>query len=193
MFMVEKGVEIQTVNVDLRNQEQLSSEFRALNPRCTVPVLVLDDGTCLTESLAICHYLESVFPEPRLMGHDPQEQARVLEWNDIVIFNGFAGVAESLRNFSRGFAGRALTGPGHYEQIPQLVERGKARAEACFDTLEERLRQATYLAGDRFSYADICAFVYTEFARWIKLDGIEGRNNLQRWYRQVAERASATS
>ncbi len=193
MFLAEKGVQIETVHVDLRNQEQLGADFKALNPRCTVPVLVLDDGTCLSESLAICHYLEATFPAPPLMGHDAKEQALVLMWNDIVMFNGFAAVAESLRNHARGFAGRALTGASSYAQIPALVERGRLRADECFDMLESRLAESPYLAGDEFSYADISAFVYTEFARWIKLDGTQGRSQVARWYELVASRDSASS
>jgi glutathione S-transferase len=193
MLLAEKGVDIDTVNVDLRAEEQFTDEFKALNPLCTVPVLLLDDGTCLTESLAICHYLEATYPQPRLMGHDAREQALVLMWNDIVMFNGYAGVADSLRNFSRSFADRALPGPQRFEQVPALVERGRARAEHCFDTLDARLGESAYLAGDQFSYADICAFVYTEFARWIKLEATGGRTNLRRWHQQVAARPSAAS
>ena len=192
MFIHEKGLEIDTVHVDLRHEEQLSDAFKAINPRCTVPVLELDDGSCLTESLAICHYLEAIHPQPVLMGRDAREQALVLMWNDIVMFNGFAGVADSLRNHAKGFAGRALTGPGAYEQIPALVERGRRRAEECFATLNGRLGETPYLAGEHFSYADICAFVFTEFARWIKLDGLQDHANLGRWYESVAERPSAS-
>ena len=191
MFIAEKGIQVETVHVDLRSGEQLGDAFRAVNPRCTVPVLELDDGTCLTESLAICHYIEATVPEPVLMGRDAKEQALVLMWNDIVMFNGFAGVADSLRNYSKGFADRALTGPQAYQQIPALVERGRARAEECFEHLERRLGEASYLAGEHFSYADICAFVFTEFGRWIKLDGLQERPNLTRWYAGLADRASA--
>ena len=191
MFIIEKGVEIDTVNVDLGIQEQLTEQFKAINPRCTVPVLQLDDGTCLTESLSICHYLEAQFPEPVMMGRDAREQALVLMWNDVVMFNGFAGAADSLRNRSKGLVGRALTGPRSYEQIPALVERGRQRADECFDLLEHRLNEASYLAGEHFSYADISAFVFTEFARWIKLDGLQGRPGLKRWYENIAVRDSA--
>jgi glutathione S-transferase len=191
MVLAEKALDIDTVNLDLRKQEQFSDEFKALNPLCTVPVLVLDDGTCLTESLAICHYLDAQFPKPRLMGRDAREQALVLMWNDIVMFNGFSGVADSLRNFAKGFAHRALPGPQAYEQVPALVERGRARADQCFDMLDKRLGESEFLAGERFSYADICAFVLTDFARWIKLDSTAGRANLQRWQQQVAARPSA--
>lgn len=97
LFIAEKGLSIPTVEVDLRARAQLLPEFLAKNPGATVPVLELDDGTCLTESLAICHYLERVHPEPNLFGHDAKEQALVLMWTDIQTFEGYLGLQSVLR------------------------------------------------------------------------------------------------
>ena len=121
IFMAEKGIELPTVQVDLRSGEQLSEAFIQVNPRCTVPVLELDDGTRLTDSLAICHYLESRYPEPNLMGRDAREQALVMNWHEQIMTEGFLAAAEALRNFAKGFANRALTGPGDFKQIPELA------------------------------------------------------------------------
>jgi len=169
IFLAEKGIEIPTVQVDLRNGEQLSEAFRKINPRCTVPVLELDDGTCLTDSLAICHYLESRHPEPNLMGRDGREQALVMNWHEQVMTEGFLAAADALRNYARGFAGRALTGPSGYEQIPELAERGRARLEEFMGVLDGRLAESPYVALDRYSVADIGAYVCVDFAGWIKL------------------------
>ena len=135
MFMAEKGVEIPTVEVDLRNEEQLSDAFKKINPRCTVPVLELDDGTCLTDSLAICHYLESQFPEPNLMGRDGREQALVMNWHEQTMTEGFLAGAEALRNTARGFADHALTGPENFEQIPVLAKMGQRRLDIFMEQL----------------------------------------------------------
>ena len=98
LFIAEKGLDIPTENVDLKTNAQLNPDFLAKNPGGTVPVLELDDGTRLTESLAICHYLEGIYPEPNLMGRDAREQALVLMWNDIQMFEGFLAFQEVLRN-----------------------------------------------------------------------------------------------
>jgi len=190
LFIAEKGLDIPTVAVDLRARAQLTPTFLAKNPSATVPVLELDDGTCLTESLAICHYLERVYPEPNLLGSDAREQALVLMWNDIQTFEGYLGLAEALRNGHDAFKGRALGGPVSFEQIPALVERGRRRAEIYFNKLETRLGESPFIAGDRFTYADIVGFVYLGFAARA-IGGappVEGRPALKVWSEAVANR-----
>jgi len=190
LFIAEKGLDIPTESVDLRARQQMEPKFLAKNPGATVPVLELDDGTCLTESLAICHYLERVHPEPNLMGRDAKEQALVLMWNDIQTFEGYLGLQEALRNGHEAFKGRGLGGPLSYEQIPALVERGRRRAEVYFNKLETRLGESAFIAGDRFTYADIVGFVYLGFAaRAIGgTSPVKGRPALKLWSEQVAAR-----
>jgi glutathione S-transferase len=190
LFIAEKGLEIPTVEVDLRARGQQAPEFLAVNPGATVPVLELDDGTRLTESLAICHYLERIHPEPNLMGADAKEQALVLMWADIQTFEGYLGLQEALRNGHPAFKGRALGGPVPYEQIPELAQRGKRRAEIYFDKLETRLGESEYIAGERYTYADIVGFVYVGFAGRA-LGGaapLEGRPALREWHGRIAAR-----
>ena len=129
IFIAEKGVEIPTVQVDLAGGEQLGAAFKKINPDCTVPVLELDDGTHLTEVFAICQYLEEKFPEPALLGGSATERALVAMWNTKIEFNGLAALAETFRNRAKGMKGRAMTGPDDYEQIPELVDRGRRRFE----------------------------------------------------------------
>ena len=193
IFIAEKDIEIPTVQVDLRNGEQLSEAFRRINPRCTVPVLELDDGTCLTDTLAICHYVESEFPEPNLMGRGGREQALVLNWHEQVMTEGFLAGAEALRNTARGFADRALTGPTNFKQIPELAERGRARLEQFMAVLDGRLSESPYVALDRFTLADIGAFVCVDFAGWIKLPVLEQWPNIRRWHGELSARPSATA
>ena len=162
----------------------------AKNPGATVPVLELDDGTYLTESLAICHYLERVQPEPNLFGHDAKEQALVLMWTDIQTFEGYLGLAEALRNGNPAFKSRALGGPVAYEQIPELAERGKRRAEIYFNKLETRLGESAYIASERYTYADLVGYVYVGFAARA-LGGatpLEGRPALADWHGRIAAR-----
>jgi glutathione S-transferase len=190
IFMAEKGIQLPTVQVDLKNGEQLAEAFMQINPRCTVPVLELDDGTRLTDSLAICHYLESEYPEPNLMGRDAREQAVVMNWHEQIMTEGFLSAAEALRNSARGFAGRALTGPEGFQQIPELAERGRKRLARFMALLDGRLAESPYVALQRFTMADIGAFVCVDFAGWIKLPVLERWPNILRWHEELALRPS---
>lgn len=194
LFIAEKGLEIDTVEVDLRSLEHQRPEFLAINPAASVPVLELDDGTRLTESLAICHYLEQVDPEPNLMGRDAREQALVLMWNDIQTFEGYLAVQEVLRNAHPAFQRRALVGPESYDQIPALAERGRLRSARYFERLDAHLASSEWVAGPRFTYADIVGFVYLGFAaRTLREDLTEGRAHLRRWRDAVARRPAIES
>jgi len=188
IFMAEKGIEVPTVQIDLRNGEQLSEAFRRVNPRCTVPVLELDDGTRLTDTLAICHYLESEFPEPNLMGRDGREQALVMNWHEQVMTEGFLAGAEALRNFAKGFANRAVTGPKNFDQIPQLAERGRERLAEFMAVLDGRLAESAHVALDRLTMADIGAYVCVDFAGWIKLPVVERWPHIRRWHEALSAR-----
>jgi glutathione S-transferase len=189
LFIAEKGIEVPTVEVDLRARAQHSAEFLEKNPSAAVPLLELDDGTCISESLAICHYLEQLYPQPNLMGLDAKEQALVLMWNDIQVFEGYLGIQEVLRNAHQAFKGHALGGTVSYEQIPELAERGRRRSEVFFDRLESRLSASPFVATARFTYADIAGFVYVGFAqRALGYDPAEGRPALARWREMIAAR-----
>jgi glutathione S-transferase len=189
LFIAEKGIEIPTQEVDLRSREQHRPDFLAKNPSGCVPLLELDDGTCLSESLAICHYLEQRHPQPNLMGLDAREQALVLMWNDIQTYEGYLGIQEVLRNGHEAFKDRALGGPVPYAQIPELAERGRRRSEVYFDRLEARLDASPFIASARFTYADIVGYVYLGFAvRSLGHDPAATRPALKRWSETVAAR-----
>lgn len=191
MFIAEKGMDIPVREVDLRSGEHLRPEFRAKNPDCTVPALELDDGTVISESLAICAYLEETHPEPPLMGRTAAERAEVLMWNARIEQQGLAGVAESFRNHSRGFAGRALTGTESFDQIPELVERGRRRAELFMEKLDARLEGRDFIVGESITMADITALVTVDMAAWIKLPVPEALEDLRRWHEAMSGRPSA--
>lgn len=190
IFAAEKGIELEFVPVDLGNGEQMSAEFRRRNPDCTVPVLELDDGTCISEVYAICDYLEMKRPEPRLIGTDARERAEVLMWNEKVEQLGLHPVAELLRNSHPAFKGRAVSGPADFEQIPELAERGRKRALLFFQRLESHMDGRGCVAGGQLSIADITTFVTIDFAHWAKLELLESAPNLERWYKSLATRDS---
>ncbi|MFK8051468.1 MAG: glutathione S-transferase family protein [Woeseiaceae bacterium] len=191
IFIAEKGIDIPVQEIDLRSGEHLSSEFREKNPDCTVPALALDNGVVLTETLAICTYLEDQFPEPPLMGRDALERADVLQWNARIEQQGLAAVAESFRNHSKGFKGRAVTGPVGYDQIPELVPRGRARAEQFMAMIDAHLDGRDFIAGDGFTMADITALITIDMCAWIKLPIPESLPHLRRWHAATLARDSA--
>ncbi len=193
IFIAEKGIEIPTVQVDLAGGEQLGSAFKKINPDCTVPVLELDDGTHLTEVFAICHYLEEKFPKPALLGGSATERAFVAMWNSKIEMNGLAALAETFRNRAKGMQGRAMTGPDDYEQIPELVDRGRRRFERFMSRLDRQLQDNEYVAGDIFTMADISAMVACDFAVWSRISIDDAMLDLRRWYQRVSARPSAES
>jgi glutathione S-transferase len=190
ILLAEKGVTHETVQVDLRSGEQLGEAFRKINPQCTVPVLETDDGLLLTDNASISAWLEARFPEPALLGRTPAEKAEIASWNWRVEFEGLVAIAEALRNSVPAMANRALPGPVDYPQIPELGQRGLARVQQFFVTLNDRLAGREFIATDRFSIVDITAVVAVDFARIVKVKPGEQHPHLQRWRAAMAQRPS---
>jgi glutathione S-transferase len=182
IFMAEKGLTIPTIQVDLKNNEHLGEAFRKINPACTVPALMLDDGTVIYETVAVCRYLEEIHPEPPLLGIDAKDKALVALWDHRAEIEGFLAVSEAFRNRARGLQGRAITGFENTPQIPELAERGRLRISRFFDVLDQRLGESEFLAGPRYTMADITALIAVAFAGWVKMTVPETHRNLKRWF-----------
>jgi glutathione S-transferase len=193
IFLAEKGIDVETVQVDLGSGEQFSDEFRKVNPDCVVPALELDDGSCISEVLAICQYIEDLNPEPPLLGHSPEDRARVSMWNGKVEQLGLMAMMDAFRNASKGLVDRALPGPESYAQIPELAERGRNRVVQFFYRLNDQLEGNAFVAGDAYSIADISALVLVDFAGWIKISIPDDASHLKRWYGEVSKRPSAAA
>ena len=192
IFLAEKGVAHKTIQVDLKNSEQLSSAYQKINPQCTVPALRTEEGIVLADNAAITAYLEARYPEPPLLGITPNEKAQIASWNWRVEFEGLMAVAEALRNSAPAMANRALPGQMDYPQIPELAQRGLARLQQFFCMLDERLADRNFIASDSFSVADITAVVAVDFARVVRIKPGEQHPHLQRWRAAMAQRASMT-
>lgn len=188
ILLAEKGIAHETVQVDLRTGEQLSDAYRKINPHCTVPTLRTDEGLTLTDNAAITAYLEARYPEPPLLGTTPAERAEIASWNWRIEFEGLMAIAETMRNKAPAMANRALPGPVNYPQIPELAERGLARVQRFFVTLNERLAGRDFIATDRFSIADITAVVAVDFSRVVKVKPGDEHPHLQRWRARMAQR-----
>ena len=181
-----KGVELPVTQIDLREGEQFSDSYKAVNPDSTVPCLMLDDGVVLTDTIAISLYLDSQYPEKPLFGTNALEQAQVLGWCHKLFFEGFSSIAEVLRNDSPMFANRALPGRVTIEQIPALIERGKVRLDGFWQMIEKSLEGKEFLVGSQLSQADIDLFTIVGFAGWIKQQVPESCTNTARWHKNVS-------
>ena len=188
ILLAEKGIAHDTVQVDLRAGEQLGEAYRRINPQCTVPALRTDEGAILTDNAAIAAYLEAHYPQPPLMGVTPLDKAEIAHWQWRIEFEGLLAVAEALRNSSPAMVDRALPGPVNYAQIPQLAERGLARARQFLVDLDRQLAGREFIAAGQFSIADITAVVVVDFARVVKVRPDESHPNLLRWRAAMGER-----
>ena len=192
VFMAEKGIEIPSVEVGLRDGEHLNSEFLKLNPWATVPVLELDDGTCISEAIAVCRYLESAYPEPPLMGRDAKEIGVIAMWEHRFEWDGYLAVAETLRNSSERMKDRAYTGAANFVQIPEVAERGRLRIQRFFELLDERCSDSPFVGGDTYSVADITALISVDFAAGaLKITLPDNLAHAKRWHEVVSARPSA--
>jgi glutathione S-transferase len=166
MFIDYKKLTIDTEQVDMATRAHQNPEYIAVVPDATLPALVLEDGTVLTEVIAIAHYLEALFPERPLLGTTPLERALVLNWNHKLFNTGFMAAAEVFRNSHPAFVDRALPGLTAFAQLPQLVERGQARLTLHFETMNKHLADHTFICGESFSFADIDMLAILVFAGW---------------------------
>ena len=193
MFIAEKELDIEMIEVDILGGENLRPDFLAINPRGLLPVLELDDGTRFDEVMAICRYLEAVKPAPPLLGHDPVAQAIVEQRQRKMEFDGMIATSEVFRNSHPDFTERGIPGGGTaaIAAIPGLVDRGRQTLGRFFEWLERYLEDAPYVAGERFSMADITAVCAIDFAAWVKIGIPENNRRTLAWYEEVSARPSA--
>lgn len=194
MYLAEKGIEIERRMVDLAAAENLQEPFLSLNPRGTVPVLELDDGQCIADSVAICRYLEALHPERPLFGRDPLEIARIEYWTRKIEAEGYAGVVYAFRNRNKHMTDRALSGfwPP-VPQLPELVMRGQNMWGWFVETLDDHLETRDWIAADIYSFADLTALMAIDFAKATKLSDGHFPPAVTRWYERVSARPSASA
>ncbi len=185
IFLAEKGITIPTEQVDMTAMQHKTPEYTAINPFQRMPALVLDDGTVITESIAICRYFEVLQPEPPLFGVGAKEIALVEMWNRRAEMNFLANVAAVFRHLHPAM--KELEVP----QIPAWAEANKPRVASFLQILDSELANREFIAGDRFSVADITALVTVDFMKPSRLPIPEGLTNVQRWRAAVSARPSA--
>jgi glutathione S-transferase len=184
VFLAEKGLEVPFDQVDIMKGAHKTQEFTHLNPVQRVPVLLLDDGTAISETMAICRYFEAVKPEPALFGKTPLEIGQIEMWNRRAEINFLFAVAQCFRHSHPAMA--ELETP----QIPAWAEANKPRVAYIIHVFDEALSKTPFLAGDRFSVADITAMIATDFMKPARLTVPDEAAHFKRWYGEVCARPS---
>jgi glutathione S-transferase len=187
VFLAEKGIKLPMVQVDLGAMEQMSAAYAAINPIKRVPALVLDDGTVITESIAICRYFEALAPEPPLFGRDALEIARVEMWNRRLELHLLFPVSHVFRN--KHPAMKAMEVP----QVPAWAEANKPRILEFITFLDGELKDRPFIAGDTFTVADITGLISLDFMKPVKLAVPDELKHLKRWHAEISARPSASA
>jgi glutathione S-transferase len=192
IFLAEKGIEIPKVEINIIAGENMSPEYLAKNPRGVIPLLELDDGSYLDESVAICRYFEEIQPNPPLMGTDPASKALIESRQRHVEFDGLLPLADIFRNSAPGFENRGIPGTSDVSAIEALVPRGISSFQRFLERLNATLEENRYLAGEQFSIADITALCVIDFAKLAKISVPKPHIHTIRWYDLVSRRPSTS-
>ncbi|HUY26378.1 MAG TPA: glutathione S-transferase family protein [Candidatus Binataceae bacterium] len=184
IFLAEKGLKVPLEEIDIMKGVNRQEQFLRINPLGGIPVLELDDGRYLAESVAICRYFEELHPEPALFGTGAFERATIEMWNRRMEFAVFAPVGMVWAHLHELTRTRV-------KQIPELGEQQKKIVEARYRWLDEEFGQRKFLAGDKFSIADITALVAVDFAKFNNIAIAPEHKHLQRWHQEVSARPSA--
>ena len=185
VFLAEKGIEVPYEELDLMQGALKTPEFTQLNRFQRVPVLILDDGTAIAETMAICRYFEETKPEPALFGKGAKQRALIEMWNRRMELGLLFSVAQAFRHLHPAAASL---------EVPQVAawgEANKPRAQEILQFMDDELGKSRFVAGDDYSVADITALVAVDFARVARIQRSEGHKNLARWHAEVSARPSA--
>jgi glutathione S-transferase len=185
IFLAEKGITVPTEQVDMMTMAHKTPEYTAINPLQRMPALVLDDGTVIAESIAICRYFEALQPEPPLVGVGAKEVAVIEMWNRRCEINFFANVAAVFRHLHPAM--KELEVP----QVPAYAEAMRPRAVWFLEFLNRELSGREFVAGDRFSVAAITTLCAVDFMKPSRIVMPEGLDHLKRWHAAVSARPSA--
>ena len=191
LFLAEKGIiDVPLVEIDIIKGENLEVEYLAKTPRGLSPLLELDDGGFINETVAICRYFELLQPQPSLMGSGARTAAVIESRQRQMEFDGLLPLADIFRNSSPNFKHRGIPGATEVDAIEALVTRGKDSYKRFLTRLEDLLAVDDYIAGANFSIADITALCAIDFAKLARITIPEHHRHTRRWYEQVSNRPS---
>ena len=188
IFAAEKNIELELVNCDMSQREHKTPEFLKKNPSGKIPVLELDDGRCISESVAICRYLESLQPEPNLFGNDPFELSFIESRNRHIELELWTQIGTSWVN------GPIVGRMGIFDQIPDAKLASDKNVNAFYKRLDREFSSSRFVAGDRYTVADITLLSAIDFASsMVDLKPDEDLKNLSRWHLEVSSRPSSNN
>jgi len=186
VFLAEKGINVPFEEIDIMKGVNRQPEFLKKNSLGGIPVLELDDGQYLAESVAICRYFELLHPEPALFGKGAFEQATIEMWNrriELALFVPVGMVWAHSHELTRT----------RIKQIPEMGEQSRKAVEQRYQWLDRELEGKQFIAGDKYSIADITAMIVVDFAKFNNISIQSGQKNLARWHQTVSSRPSASA
>ena len=189
VFLAEKGLEIPTEQLNVREDNQFAEPFTSMNPFHCVPFLELDDGRVIAESVSICRYLEELHPEPALFGGTAEERGIVDMWQRRFELDAFLPLLHAVRNHVPMFAGRVVPGTRtDLPQLPEMVSRGKEMTKVFLGRIESHMERNEFVAGPALSIADITGFFALRMATMLGIDIGASSPAAAAWFARVSAR-----
>mgnify|MGYP001451974595 FL=1 len=191
MFLREKELKLETISVNVREDELFKEPYNSMNPFNCIPFLELENGTIITETISICRYLDEQFNSSKLFGNDKEERAIIDMWNRRIELDGFLPLLHSVRNKTSFFKGKVVPGTRtSITQCPEIVERGIEMFDILLNRIEPHLSKNKFLLGDKFSIADITSHFMFNLSNMLKIDFGQKYKNVYRWKSDLEKRPS---
>ena len=191
MFLREKELKLETISVNVREDELFKEPYNTMNPFNCIPFLELENGTIITETISICRYLDEQSNSSKLFGNDTEERAIIDMWNRRIELDGFLPLLHSVRNKTSFFKGKVVPGTRtSITQSPEIVERGIEMFDILLNRIEPHLSKNKFLLGDKFSIADITSHFMFNLSNMLKIDFGQKYKNVYRWKSDLEKRPS---
>ena len=191
MFLREKKLKLETISVNVREDELFKEPYNSMNPFNCIPFLELENGTIITETISICRYLDEQSNSSKLFGNDTEERAIIDMWNRRIELDGFLPLLHSVRNKTSFFKGKVVPGTRtSITQSPEIVERGIEMFDILLNRIEPHLTKNKFLLGDKFTIADITSHFMFNLSNMLKIDFGQKYKNVYRWKSDLEKRAS---
>ena len=191
MFLREKKLKLETISVNVREDELFKEPYNSMNPFNCIPFLELENGTIITETISICRYLDEQSNSSKLFGNDTEERAIIDMWNRRIELDGFLPLLHSVRNKTSFFKGKVVPGTRtSITQSPEIVERGIEMFDILLNRIEPHLSKNKFLLGDKFSIADITSHFMFNLSNMLKIDFGQKYKNVYRWKSDLEKRPS---
>ena len=191
MFLREKELKLETISVNVREDELFKEPYNSMNPFNCIPFLELENGTIITETISICRYLDEQSNSSKLFGNDTEERAIIDMWNRRIELDGFLPLLHSVRNKTSFFKGKVVPGTRtSITQSPEIVERGIEMFDILLNRIEPQLSKNKFLLGDKFTIADITSHFMFNLSNMLKIEFGQKYKNVYRWKSDLEKRSS---